>query len=158
MVELVSLWRRLLFGMAIFAAFFLFGVGGWIKLLSSVPVTMTLVEVSEGVQGTRHPGLKTLRIPFRAEFWLDGVKRSCTRPYLFDQAVDAPASAVSFRSQLQTVEIYHGRAIKGGGATDCWLMTDWKFPIGIAALGFFLGFFVVGSGKQKRYEKLYGKR
>lgn len=158
MVEVMPLGRRLAYGIAIFAAFALFGITGWLELIRSEPVQMTLRDVHISEFYIRHPGVRSARVELTASFVLDGSALSCSRAFLFDQMSTTEQSAIKLVSQLSSAREYGGRAIRGGGKEACWLVTDWKFPAGVAVLGFCLGFFLVDAGKQKRFEKLYGKR
>ena len=143
MIELVSLRKRIAVGAGIFSIFALFGISGWLELLRSTPLDITLVEVKVSDRWVRHPGVKSARIAAKARYMNNGTGHVCTRAFLFDSMATTEESAEKLVSDLSAKTIYTGRAITGGSATDCWLVTDWKFPATIAALGFFLGFFLV---------------
>ena len=157
MVAITPLLRRLTFGAAVFAAFALFGVTGWIELARSSPVKMILREASVLETYARRGG-RGARIDVSASYLLDGEVHYCKRAFLFEQMTTTEASAPRIVGELAAVRHYDGRAIRGEGERACWLVTDWKYPAAIASLGFFLGFFLVRPRKEQGYEILYGKR
>ena len=142
MVAVASLWRRLAYGLAIFAAFALFGITGWFELMRSEPVQMTLRDVHISEFYIRHPGVRSARVELTASFVVDGSALSCSRAFLFDQVATTEQSAINLVNQLSSKRQYDGRAIRGGDKQACWLVTDWNFPAAIAAVGFLLGFFL----------------
>jgi hypothetical protein len=143
MVEVTTLWRRLAYGIAIFAAFALFGITGWLELIRSEPVKMTLRDVRISEFYIRHPGVRSARVELTASFILDGRVLNCSRAFLFDQMSTTEQSAIKLVNQLSSKRQYDGRAIRGGDKQECWLVTDWNFPAAVAAVGFLLGFFLV---------------
>ena len=72
MVAVASLWRRFTYGLLIFAAFALFGITGWLELVQSEPVQMTLRDVHISEFYVRHPGVRSARVDLTASFVLDG--------------------------------------------------------------------------------------
>ena len=147
MIEMVSLGKRIAVGACVSSIFALFGVSGWLELLQSTPVEMTLVDVKISERYARQPGAKSparARIAIKARYMHNGGGHVCARAFLFDSMATTEQSAERRVQDLSAKTTYTGRAITAGGsATDCWLISDWKFPAAIAALGFFLGFFLV---------------
>lgn len=144
MVTVTPLCRRLAYGVAVFTGFALFGITGWLELIRSESVQMTLRDVHISEFYIRHPGVRSARVELTANFVLDGQALSCSRAFLFDQMSTTEQSAINLVNQLSSKRQYDGRAIRGAHKQACWLVTDWNFPAAVALVGFLLGFFLVG--------------
>ncbi len=152
MIEpVVSLRRPLFFGVGLFLIFALPNAPNWFELMQSTPVEMRLEDarVVERWEGRRN--IRNARFTVKARYLIDGVAHVCNRAFLSTSMKANETDADDQVKMLSAVSIHHGRAIRGGGANDCWLHTNWRGPFVIACIGFFIGFFLAYPSRAEKY-------
>jgi hypothetical protein len=153
-IELVvPVRRRLFFGIGLFLIFALPNTPTWMDLIQSTPVEMRLEDarVVERWKGRRNA--KEARFTVKARYLIDGVAHVCNRAFLSTSMKTSEADADEQVRELSSASIHQGRAIRGGGANDCWLRTNWKGPFVIACIGFFIGFFFARPSRAEKYPR-----